>query len=217
MTQKAFAAANSRASKRVFGTNRSTNHFLRSLSAPRWAGPPRERVAYALGDLNIPRLDERYRYELTDDAFRALYQFRDCQHVLTEDAVHAARLVTSHANMVLLNKLATKPRQRSAVVDWSIVQQILAHVPLRDAAVALGLDKSGSNLSRRFNNAIAAIAESVGNFRLDMALPEPVQVAPRLKPQIEYPVCYTWVEGWNEKRPVPGVSELQDLAQNPSS
>ena len=207
MTPKAYAAATSGARKRIPGTNRSAAHFLRSLPDPRWVGPPRERLAFGLGDLNIPQLDERYRFELTDDAFRAVYQLDGC--VVVEDEVHAARLVVSHANVVLLKALANKARWRSPVVDWSVIKLILAHVPLRDAAAALGLDKSGSNLSRRFDNAIAAIAESVGDFSLDMASPDLEPVPPRLKPQIEYPTWYNWYEGWNEKRPVPVVRDFQ--------
>ena len=163
--------------------------LLRSLSAPRWAGPPRERVAYALGDLNIPSAGRTLPLRTNRRRpFRALYQFRDCQHVLTEDAVHAARLVTSRANIVLLNSSCHEAAAAIQVVDSSIVQQILAHVPLRDAAVALGLDKSAptclADLTTPCGN-----CRNVGNFRLDIALPRPVQVAPRLKPQKSIPLC----------------------------
>ena len=190
----------------------------RSLPEPRWAGPQGYRLAFKVDRLAIPYADEQYRYELSDEAFRAVYCVRDYgvekddirklakrPRVITPDDVHAARIVIAGAQTPLLWKFAKKKRLRICTSDWDIVKLIICdHMTVRDVALKVGLEKSGSTVSQIFNDAISAIVERVGSFCTDLSVPRKDWSRPRLLEQNAPFMRYTQ-SAWYAGRTAPRI------------
>jgi hypothetical protein len=206
MTEAAFHAATRTEGRRIPAKDWALKNFLKMVPEPGLIGPKHNKLAYRLDWLGRPCLDERYRYELGDAAFRAVYARRSPRIISPAD-VDAARVVIHHALGALTGRLANKERLRSYRADWTIIKLILAeHLPHRVVAARLDMDRSGSGVSGRFTAAMADIAKSVGQFDLDIPAPRLPWSRPSLTPQNEGGVCYTHYEGYGGKRrPAPVV------------
>ena len=136
---------------------------------------------------------KRYRYELSDAAFRAVYCVREYgtekddirnlakrPRVITPDDIHASRIVIHSALRAELWKLAKKKRLRNYTADWTIKLIIRDHMTMRDVAIKVGLEKTGSTVTQIFNDAVAAIVESIGTFSRFVGTQEGV-VAAKIK------------------------------------
>ena len=161
---------------------------------------------------------KRYRYELSDAAFRAVYCVREYgtekddirnlakrPRVITPDDIHASRIVIHSALRAELWKLAKKKRLRNYTADWTIIKLIIRdHMTMRDVAIKVGLEKTGSTVTQIFNDAVAAIVESIGTFSTDLSVPRKEWSRPRLREQNAPFVKYTQ-SAWYADRPAPRI------------
>jgi hypothetical protein len=105
--------------------------------------------------------------------------------------IWAALAVIDWWNRALLVRLGRRQRLRSYVTDWTLIKMaLLKHMAVRDVAVRVGLDASGSGVAQRIAEATADVAASVGDFALDFPAPRLQWSRPRLTPQIYKSACY---------------------------
>jgi hypothetical protein len=144
-----------------------------------------------LGEIN--GIVTRYRHQIGSRATLALQAINEDQpRYLSPADIQAAFAVINYWNRSLLIRLARRQRLRSYVTDWTLVKYaLLEHMTTRETAERLGLDRSGSGVASRINDAIAAVADDVGEFPLDFPAPRLVWSKPKLlSPQIPRVACY---------------------------
>jgi hypothetical protein len=173
------------------------NHLEAAFEAADKAasGAPKLILAQLSGKLKL------YHHPISERAKSALSEINDVERprYLSPDDIQASKLLVDWWNKALLIRLARRPRLRSFVSDWSLLKYaLLERMSMRAVAERVGLDRSGSGVASRIAEAIAAVAETAGEFPLDFPAPRLEWSKPRLlTPQTEKVACYTIIRRKN--------------------
>jgi hypothetical protein len=145
-----------------------------------------------------------YRHQISEQAKLALLAITDHDtqpkkkqraaerpRCLDSEDIKAAISAIDWWNRALPIRLGRRQRLRSYVADWTLIKlALLEHMPVREVAERVGLDASGSGVALRIAQAITDVAETVGEFSLDLPVPRLEWSRPVLTPQSDRVACY---------------------------